>query len=428
MCCFHHSSFYRCLPCHHAIILFIEFVLGLGRIIVFFSPPSSTDSLSSIESTAMSTSAMGDSRAVAGFILDWISCLAATLLGLLIVLTLLLIGCKIVLTCLTDDNRVGPDDEETEDICSVRSLWRNRAVHRLIALNCNCPCYQTRPRLRFQVRLIYLGVCFLLRLTGISLYTSAANRKVGSGLAAVCGLSIICLAMVFSLELYHYCVWWHYRPSCDTKCSMLSEKHKRYIPYHLSRDNRILELDSGPCPKNQTCPDRTLEHILIYHSRDYKPQERYRNLSETELGNTRYIGFHQTDAEAAVSIAHSDFKISTNPRTTMLGQGVYFARSLDATSGKANNTGAVICAEINMGRVKYVGQEAHNDIYQGTNGWWAEYDTMYYCHDDDNRDEFCVKSPNQILKWVMVVEQGAHEKVEKYGLATEFDDTVCDCI
>jgi hypothetical protein len=59
---------------------------------------------------------------------------------------------------------------------------------------------------------------------------------------------------------------------------------------------------------------------------------------------------------------------------------------------------------------------------------WEEYDTVYYNHPDDNRDEFCVKSTDQILKWVMVVNEEYDEKVRNYRLDTEFDDTKCGCI
>jgi hypothetical protein len=167
---------------------------------------------------------------------------------------------------------------------------------------------------------------------------------------------------------------------------------------------------------------------MIYHLSDHKPQPRFFDLNEENSENARYIGFHQTSPEAAVSIAHSDFRISTKYDSTMLGHGVYFARSMDATERKANNGGAYICADILMGRVKKAGPEVYKNSLRGTNDWWKEYDSVYLCHSDDDRDEFCVKSPNQVLQWVIVVMQEFDNKVEKYGLDKEFDDTMCGCI
>jgi hypothetical protein len=277
------------------------------------------------------------------------------------------------------------------------------------------------------VRLIYLCVCFILRIIAISLYASV-DTSGGGSLAAVCAISLACLAMTVSLDLYYYFVWWHYRPGCDKKCSMLSKKHKRYIPYHLLGYNRTMRLGDEPCADGYQCQNRTLEHIMIYHLSDHKPQPRFFDIYGEDSENPRYIGFHQTSPEAAVSIAHSDFMISTKPKSTMLGQGVYFARSMDATEQKANNGGAYICAEIVMGRVKQVGPEVRGGSLRGTNDWWNEYDCVYFCHPDDDRDEFCVKSPHQILQWVIVVMPQFDNKVQRYGLDKEFDNTMCGCI
>ena len=217
---------------------FIELILGLVRIGLFFDGPS-TDAQNNTRAATPS-----DSRAVGGFVLDWISSLAATLLGLFIALTALIL----VFACIadyaskknsqvhssTDDTAVGTAGKELE------KKWKSKRVHRLIQLSCNCPCYKARPRLRFIVRLVYLSGCFLLRIIAISLYASTSYNTTGGGaLAGVCFLSLVCLALILSLDLYHYCVWWHYRPSCDNrKCSKLSKKHKRYIPYHLLGEHR----------------------------------------------------------------------------------------------------------------------------------------------------------------------------------------------
>ena len=423
MCCCHYSLFYRALPYFHAFILFIEFILGIVRIVVFFSEPSSG------QSSGSSTRTATDSRAVAGFIIDWISSFAATLMGLVIALTLIIVVVGFLLTCLSSSkNKVRSQDSADVAVLTfagLKRIWTSKRLHRFIQLNCNCPWYKTRPQMRFIVRLIYLGLCFLFRIIAISLYASASNTSGGGTLAAVCAISLACLTLILPLDLYHYCVWWHYRPSCDTKCSMVSKKHRRYIPYHLMGDNRTMRLGDKPCLDGHSCSNRTLEHIMIFHLSDHKPQARFFDLPQTTPGKARYIGFHQTSPDAAVSIAHSDFRISDTYKGTMLGHGVYFARSIDGTQRKANNGGAYICAEIEMGRVKRVGEEAYQSVYRGKNDWWSEYDTMYLCHTDDARDEFCVKSPDQVLHWIMIVDEGADTKVESYGLKREFEETWC---
>ncbi|CAF3115602.1 unnamed protein product [Rotaria socialis] len=416
MCWCHLACCYKALPLYTAAILFVEFILVIVRIAIFFSPSSQL---------------VTNSQAVAGFILDWISSLAATLLGILVALTILIILLAILAAILaalcSSRNRVHSYNEDSTSN-TLKDLWKNKPLQRLIQLNCNCPCYIARPKARFIARLVFLLVCFIFRIIAIALYASAGSNTNGGSLAIVCAISLACLGTIFLIDLYHYGVWWHYRPQCDTRCSLLSKKHKRYIPYHLIGVNRTMRLGDKPCPDGFQCRNRLLEHILIFHSDDFKPQERYSQVQQKNPDDTLYIGFHRTKPEAAVSIAHSDFSISTNPRTTMLGQGVYFARSMAETEGKANSAGAYICAEIQMGRVKNVSPGSDINALRGTRDWWATYDTVYYNHPNDSRDEFCVKSPDQILRWVMVVDPECDEKVRNYGLDTEFDDTKCGCI
>ncbi|CAF3413255.1 unnamed protein product [Rotaria socialis] len=409
-CCCHLACCYKGLPAYLAIIALFEFILGIVRIAVFFSPSSLL---------------VTNNKAVAGFILDWISCIIPTLMGLLVALTSLIILC----TCLAamGDRNTADTREEDSTGSALKHLWKNKPLQRLIQLSCNCPCYIVRPKLRFLIRLLFLFACFIFRIIAIALYTSAGSDTSGGSLAGICALSLVCLFFTFLIDLYQYCVWWHYRPQCDTKCSMVSKKHKRYIPYHLMGDNRTMRLGDKPCPNSFQCRNRHLEHILIFHSKAFKPQERYCDVQQESSGKNLYIGFHRTTPEAAVTIAHSDFAISTKYESTMLGHGVYFARSMEETEGKANADGAYICAEIEMGRVKEVGPEDRNSL-RGTTHLWKEYDTVYYNHPNDSRDEFCVKSTDQILKWVMVVNEEYDKKVRNYGLDTEFSDTTCGCI
>ncbi|CAF1572676.1 unnamed protein product [Adineta ricciae] len=207
----------------------------------------------------------------------------------------------------------------------------------------------------------------------------------------------------------------------------LSPKHKRFIPYTLLGDNRTMRFGDKACSKGAQCKNRDLEHIFIFHFKSYNPQPRYFDIEQTTAGKNLYIGFHQTDPKSAMLIAHSDFLISTAYESTMIGHGVYFARSRDGTENKANRKGAFICAEVEMGRVLRLNPNERN-LYRGKNDWWSTHDTSYFCNADPRLDEFCVKSPSQILRWIMVIENGFDSKVFSYGLDREFDDTKCLCI
>ncbi|CAF4478813.1 unnamed protein product [Rotaria sp. Silwood2] len=105
-----------------------------------------------------------------------------------------------------------------------------------------------------------------------------------------------------------------------------------------NRNPRLL--GNRPC-REQPCHKRKLDHIAVFHSTYNQPQGHHQ---------PHYIGFHTTTSEAAVSIAHSEFQPST---------GVYFARSIDGTIGKARTGGsAYIIAKIRMGKV----YEAHRNL------------------------------------------------------------------
>lgn len=253
-----------------------------------------------------------------------------------------------------------------------------------------------------------------------------------------CLASTVFLVWTFILDLYHYAVWWHYTPHDDTRCHCRSRKHKRYIPYHIVGDNQRKDiLGDRPCTTDP-CSNRHLSHIVVFHGRNYKPQARWSTVKANDSSAT-YIGFHTTTSNAAINIVHSEFRLSEKG---MLGKGVYFARSIEDTIGKAQcEGGACIVAQIHMGKVfefdkrtvypikgKSRRDEKLRDFVK-LSKWHEEYDTCYMNHEIENKDEFCIKDPEkQIIKWVVVVDQASDPKVGQYGLDTEFDSTRCYCI
>ncbi|CAF4646046.1 unnamed protein product [Rotaria sp. Silwood2] len=228
--------------------------------------------------------------------------------------------------------------------------------------------------------------------------------------------------------MYQYRVWWHYKPDgiyekCRCLCCQqrFHKAHERFVPIPLLGKYRDPNtLGDRPCKYTVSggCPDRSLEHIVSFHAFDFKPLARFQPGKDKT-----YIGFHQTTTKAAIGISQEGFRISSRP-PQMLGFGVYFARSFADTEGKARATGAFIVAEIDMGSVRIIELQQINEV-RNTDSWWKDHDTIYYKHVDENRDEFCIKDPKQILKWIMVMDD---TRLYRYGLDHEFDNTRCGCI
>ncbi|CAF3017692.1 unnamed protein product [Rotaria sp. Silwood2] len=223
-------------------------------------------------------------------------------------------------------------------------------------------------------------------------------------------------------------MWWYYRPDgayekCRCCCCQqeFHPSHKRFLPFPLAGQNRNPnEVGNRLClyDGGGNCPMLSLEHIVIFHAYDSMPQARY----EQGIQHT-YFGFHRTSPASAVGIAQEGFRISTTGRQ-MLGYGVYFARSFKGTERKARYSGALICAEIQMGNVLPVTYDTLDSV-SNSNSWHQNFDTVYYYHQEEDRDEFCVKDPEQILKWIIIMDD---DRLRRYGLHTAFENTFCGCI
>lgn len=210
MCCCHCSCLYRKLPYLHALTGFFEMILGIVCIPLFFSPLSTSNG---------TTRKQYSSKYVAAFIIDWISSIVPTLVGLFTVLIILVILWKLCACCLNIYSKERGEDINTNEV--LRRLVREKALRRFLIIDCNCPFYKARPRLRFQIRFALLFIFFILRITAIGLYASApAGDNDGGSIAGVCALSLIFLFNTFCLDFYRYYVWWHYTPQLDTRCHL----------------------------------------------------------------------------------------------------------------------------------------------------------------------------------------------------------------
>ena len=452
MCCSNLSLLYRGLPYLHASIGFLEMVLGIARLAIYFSP---------LTVSGRSVAKIYSHQYVVAFIVDWISSVTATLIGVFVILLILVGLMKCCVCCLKGckhlNNSSSSGDVNTSGL--MRGLLRNKAIRRFLIIDCNCPCYKARPKQRFIARFALLFLFFVLRLVAIGLYARAPDGDNDGGLlAGLCALSLLFLFLTLGLDFYRYCVWWHYTPEDDPKCCGRSRKHERYLPYHMVGKERDLRtLGDRPCT-DQPCHERRLDHIAVFHGNDYQPQQRWIDISKPryidqedlpkkkyacskseEIDNQpHYIGFHTTTPEAAIGIASSEFRPGKNG---WLGPGVYFARSIAGTIGKAkiDVPGAHLIVEIRMGKVYVVDQKVitrkHHKFDQNIfdyvhhGAWQKDYHTCYMIHEQDHRDEFAIRdAKSQIVKWVIVVNEEFDPKVEKYQLPTEFDSTRCWCI
>ena len=256
----------------------------------------------------------------------------------------------------------------------------------------------------------------------------------------VTGVSLIFPFIIVLLDVYHYRVWWAYKPDIgddlppETIKKSFSHKHRRFIPYVLTEAYRTQSLGNRSCADGNRCKNRELEHIAIFHSTKHQPQSRYTKEDK------RYIGFHQTRPSTSFQIVKSTFLPS---KQGMLGPGAYFARSIEGTErkvGKDGGRGAMFIVEIEMGKVYEVNfaeiRDKSNPAFNQakydfvTNGDWHQtYDTCYFKHYEEGLDEFCIKDPEkQIRSWVVVVHGQHDQKMREYRLVSEMGSEMCGCI
>ena len=98
-----------------------------------------------------------------------------------------------------------------------------------------------------------------------------------------------------------------------------------------------MEIGSQRCSLGKHCTSKDLRHIITAHGG---------NLASDLTKGGLVIGYHQTSAEIAAKIVHSDILPGTSGA---LGPGVYFAPTLDMTNGKAHRLGCVVVAIVDIG-------------------------------------------------------------------------------
>ncbi|CAF3678821.1 unnamed protein product [Rotaria sp. Silwood1] len=373
--------FYKSLPIFHSFLVIYEVICGIVRLGIFFTNINN-------QSCNYDNNIFNNRTTFIGSNYD----------GFFITFLSLWFGYRILRLC-----RTGHHQPRTN--CHLRHLLASRPIQRFLLFNCNCPCYIARPKWRFLVRFLFITISIGLRLLAIILYATAPtyyNYEFSSRtqkLSWICAITFASSILTLLLDYYHFRVWWYYVPSCDHNpfYRRYLKKHRRFIPYHLMGANRNeIQLWNEPCALQRFYLDRTLEYIMIFHFNTYTPTPHWSDVPNKNLLTTTYIGFHRTDAEAAVSIAYTDFNESRT-RPQMLGFGIYFARSIFHTQFKARRDGAIICAEILMGRVLEIENDELGNV-SNTDAWHQTFDTIYYRHPPQPlRDEFCIKTTKTII-------------------------------
>jgi len=290
-------------------------------------------------------------------------------------------------------------DREKVLCCSQSFAWN------LSTLTCiRCKCYQQHPQLVLFTRFCILLLFELMRFIAFILACVCANRyrPIGLGYAILAGFSLIPSIFLLIVEYLHYHrLWFDYRPDTSSEEKPIYDRlHKRFIPISITNDQQTSHWQVSRCEEGENCSSRNLYHVIMYHSGNtrYPP--------EKTTDNQIVVGFHQTSHSAAYSIAQTHFR---NSKDGWIGPGTYFATSLNHTEFKANQFGAYICAEVDLGKTKRI---------TNPKTWRSEehYDTIYYQH-PSGADEFCVHNLKQIRSWIIVIDQDPNEKLllQKYN-------------
>jgi hypothetical protein len=161
-------------------------------------------------------------------------------------------------------------------------------------------------------------------------------------------------------------------------------------------------IGSRSCMFAQNCLKPDPEHRIRYHKQDHV--FKLKEFNESGIGNI-VIGFHQTSIENVKLIIENIMRPS---KEGWLGSGIYFANNIKATFTKANNNGAIIVAQINLGRVEevfnYLESKSAIKISDG-------YQTRYLHHKEKYNDEFIIRDYKQIKEYLVVV---LKDEVKKY--------------
>ncbi|CAF1545618.1 unnamed protein product [Didymodactylos carnosus] len=260
-------------------------------------------------------------------------------------------------------------ETDSDDICNERKyLWP------LATLICfkKVDCYYDYPKLILLTRIYILIGCWLLRFISFCLACACDNQYFPRGVAyaVITSLSLVLSVFTIFFEYLHYKRLWNYHLQDDYEIKY-NKAHLCFLPYSVISDQRTTEWHSPQCRRGSNCQSKSLFHILVYHS----------------SRDTAYL----------ISTDVKGFKPGSKG---MLGEGIYFATSINHTETKAHYFGAYICVKVNLGRIYRT--NVRRPVL--TPELKKHYDTVYFKH-SQGLDEFCVLNPKQVLSWIITVNQ-----------------------
>lgn len=208
---------------------------------------------------------------------------------------------------------------------------------------------------------------------------------------------------------------------CDIlECNEPKNINASAVMSDSSRDMTCIKISRKEC--HNTDP----EHWVRAHSN----KDRFPIPNLNVRGEKFVVGFHQTDIKSAKAIIRTYMKPSSGG---MLGAGIYFATSIQATNGKTNNKGgAFIVAKLNLKIIKIIRKQVGQTINDPIDS--DGFDSVYLEYYQNGKrtpdyDEFTVKEPRLILDYVVYFSKDA---VDSYRLENNIADKnkfdqLCSC-
>lgn len=169
MSCSNCSCLYKSRILFLILISFGETTFGFYRFYVYTSPDFSNGFHFNITNLPNLTDPI-----TLPFMLDAASLLTSFLLSSLMVLVVLLLHAFCLCAFLYSCHRLGSGRHG--NYCCLCGN-KMQALYRLVSLDCNCPYYRSRPKLRFRLRFFLLALCFLLRGAAAYFYWTLTSKK-----------------------------------------------------------------------------------------------------------------------------------------------------------------------------------------------------------------------------------------------------------
>ena len=289
------------------------------------------------------------------------------------------------------------------------SLWH------LATMTCiRLDCHQSRPQAILLVRILFIVCSFIVKFICFVLGASCSARFQNqcTAYAVVAGFAIVASVIVIIAEFVHFFRLWNYNPtdnrnndqdetnytvSVPPRLTKTHRRHLRFIHNSLLNDQTADGFRRSRCQQGTNCKNATLHHYLLYHSVEENAVVDLSTLKDEE--NKCFIAFHQTTAEQALLIAEKGFPCGKDTSNVQkdymhLEKDIYFTRSCNFSTSQA-----VICVQLNLGRVLTLATDENLDLHQYFSRADGSHDTVYIA----STRRFYLRVPDQIERWIVTI-------------------------